>query len=51
MSKEENSKTFYQKKIDEKEKLLNEEKKSKVFKEMSSVFPDSDLIDVRIEDE
>jgi len=51
LSKEENSKTFYQQKIDEKEKLLNDEKKSKIFKEISSVFPDSDLIDVRTEDE
>jgi len=51
LSKEESAKTFYQQKIDEKEKMLSNEKNSKVFKEMSSIFPDSDLIDVRTEDE
>jgi len=51
LSKEKSTKTFYQQKIDEKKKLLSNEKNSKVFKEMSGIFPDADLIDVRTEDE
>ena len=51
LSKEKNLKTFHQKKIDEKNKLLDDEKDSKIFKEMLSFFPDSDLIDVRKDDE
>ena len=51
LSKEESAKTFYQQKIDKKEKLLNNEKNSKVFKEMSEIFSDADLVDVRTEDE
>jgi DNA polymerase-3 subunit gamma/tau len=47
LSKEEGSKTLYQKKIDEKEKFLNKEKESEVFKEMKNIFPDADLIDVK----
>ena len=51
LSKEKNLKTFHQKKIEEKNKLLDDEKDSKIFKEMLSFFPDSDLIDVRKDDE
>jgi DNA polymerase-3 subunit gamma/tau len=47
LSKEEDSKTLYQKKIDEKENFLNKEKESEVFKEMKNIFPDADLIDVK----
>ena len=47
LSKEEGSKTLYQKKIDEKEKFLNKEKESEVFKEMKNIFPDAGLIDVK----
>jgi len=47
LSKEEGSKTLYQKKIDEKEKFLNKEKESEIFKEMKNIFPDADLIDVK----
>jgi DNA polymerase-3 subunit gamma/tau len=47
LSKEEGSKTLYQKKIDEKEKFFNKEKESEVFKEMKNIFPDADLIDVK----
>ena len=51
LSKAENLKTFYQEKIDKKEELLNKGKESKIFEEMSKIFPDSSLIDVREEDE
>ena len=51
LSKEENSKTVQQEKIEKKEKLLADEKKSNTFKEVLKFFPDSDLIDVRTEDE
>ena len=51
MSKEENSKTFHQKKIDDREKILAHEKNSKTFKEMLQSFPDADLIEVKKEDE
>ena len=30
-----------------KEKFLNKEKESEVFKEMKSIFPDADLTDVK----
>ena len=52
LSKEQKSlKTFHQKKIEDKEINLKEEKQSKLFKEMSEFFPDLELIDVRKEDE
>jgi|TARA_B100002052_G_scaffold251646_1_gene239845 DNA polymerase-3 subunit gamma/tau len=51
LSKEDKGKTFHQQKVYEKEKLLNEEKNSQIFKEIINIFPDSDLIDVRKEDE
>ena len=51
LSKEENSKTFHQKKIDDREKILAHEKNSKTFKEMLQSFPDADLIKVKKEDE
>ena len=47
LSKEEGSKTLYQKKADEKKTFLNKEKESEIFKEMKNIFPDSDLIDVQ----
>jgi len=51
LSKEENSKTFHQKKIDDIEKILAEEKNSAAYKEMLESFPDADLIEVKKEDE
>ena len=52
LSKEQKSlKTFHEKKIEDKEINLKEEKQSKLFKEMSEFFPDLELIDVRKEDE
>tara|TARA_B100000700_G_scaffold47257_1_gene49787 strand:- start:4396 stop:6069 length:1674 start_codon:yes stop_codon:yes gene_type:complete len=51
LSKEEKSKTFYQNKIEEREKILADEKNSKTFKEMLQSFPDANLIEVKKEDE
>ena len=51
LSKEENPKTLHQKKIDDKEKMLADGKKSKVFKEMLKSFPDANLIEVKKENE
>ena len=51
LSKEDNSKTLYQKKIEEKEKIIKDEKNSEVFNEMIKVFPDIDLVEVKKEDE
>ena len=51
LSKEDGGKTFVQEKLDAKEKILENEKKSKIYEEISSVFPDAELIDVKEEDE
>ena len=51
LSKQNDLKTFYQKKIEKKEQSLNEEKKSDTFKEMVKLFPDASLIDVGKDDE
>ena len=51
LSKEDGGKTFIQEKIDANERLLEKEKKSKIFDEISSIFPDADLIDVKEENE
>ncbi len=51
LSKDKNSKTFYEEKLDKKEKLIAEGRKSKIFEEMSKVFSDADLVDVRTKDE
>ena len=51
LSKDTNNKTFHQKKVEEKEKILNDEKKDEIFGEISEIFPDVDLVDVRNEDE
>ena len=51
LSKDENSKTLHQSKIDEREKKLNDEKNSEIFKDVLEVFPDADLIDVKGENE
>ena len=51
LSKDDNSKTLYQKKIEEKEKIIKDEKNSEVFNEMIKVFPDIDLVEVKKEDE
>ena len=51
LSKEKGSETLYQKKIFEKEKLINNEKKDKVFKEVTETFSDAELIEVKNDDE
>ena len=51
LSKEKNLKTFHQEKVDEKEKILSEEKNSETFKEMIKAFPDLELIEVKKENE
>ena len=56
LSKDKNLKTFHEVKIDQKNKILNKEKESVVFKEITSIFPDADLkevldLDKRSEDE
>ena len=51
LSKDQSTKTFYQEKIDKKEELIIEGKKSKIFDEMKKTFLDADLTDVRREDE
>ena len=51
LSKEEGLKTLYEKRIDDRDNLLKKEKQNKISKEMTSVFPDAELIDVKIEDD
>ena len=51
LSKEQNLKTFHEKKIEKRKEFMNEEKNSKIFKEVTEAFPDADLIDVRTDDE
>ena len=51
LSKEDGGKTFVQKKLYAKEKIIENEKKSKLYKEIFSVFPDADLTDVKEENE
>jgi len=51
LSKDKSSKTFYEEKVDKKEKLIAEGRKSKTFEEMSKAFSDADLVDVRMKDE
>ena len=56
LSKDKNLKTFHEVKIDQKNKILNKEKESIVFKEITSIFPDAYLkevedLDKRSEDE
>ena len=51
LSKDKSSKTFYEEKLDKKEKLIAEGRKSKTFEEMSKAFSDADLVDVRTKDE
>ena len=51
LSKDNNLKTFYQRKVEEKTDILNSEKKSETFKKILEVFPDADLKDVRGDDD
>ena len=51
LSKDDNLKTFAQKKIEKKEETLKEEEKSEVFKEIKKNFPDVNLIEVYKNDE
>ena len=51
LSRDQNLKTFYEQKIEKKQKLISEEKNSKVFKEISEAFPDANLIDVETDHE
>jgi len=51
LSKEDGGKTFFEEKLNIKKKLLDEEKQSGLYKEISSIFPDIDLIKVEEENE
>ena len=51
LSKEDGGKTFFEEKLYAKKKLLDEEKQSGLYKEISSIFPDIDLIKVEEENE
>ena len=51
LSKEDKSKTFHQKKIEDKEKIIKEEKSTKIFKEMTQFFPDAELLEVKKDNE
>ncbi len=51
LSKEKGSNTLYQKKIFEKEKLINNEKQNKIYKEVTEIFSDAELVEVKNEDE
>ena len=51
LSKEDGGKTFFEEKLNLKKKLLDEEKQSGLYKEISSIFPDIDLIKVEEENE
>ena len=51
LSKYDGGKTFMQEKIDQKKKLLENEKKSILYKEIENIFPDLDLTDVKEEND
>ena len=51
LSKEKSLKTFHEQKVESKINDLNEDKNSEIFQEMSKIFEDVDLIDVRKEDD
>ena len=45
------NKTFMEEKRDEKKRLLENEKNTNLYKEISSIFPDADLTDVKEEND
>ena len=51
LSKEDGGKTFFEEKLNANKKILDEEKQSGLYKEISSAFPDIDLINVEEENE
>ena len=51
LSKEDGGKTFMEEKRDEKKRLLENEKNTNLYKEISSIFPDADLTDVKEEND
>ena len=51
LSKEDGGKTFFEEKLNANKKILDEEKQSGLYKEISSIFPDIDLIKVEKENE
>ncbi len=51
LSKEDGGKTFFEEKLNANKKILDEEKQSGLYKEISSIFPDIDLIKVEEENE
>ena len=51
LSKEDVGKTFMEEKRDEKKRLLENEKNTNLYKEISSIFPDADLTDVKEEND
>ena len=51
LSKNDGGKTFIEEKIEKKRRLLEVEKDTQLYKDISSIFPDADLIDVKDENE
>ena len=51
LSKYDGGKTFMQEKMDQKKRLLENEKNSTLFKEIENIFPDIDLTDVKEEND
>ena len=51
LSKDKSSKTYHEQNIEKNNKIIDEEKNSEIFKEMSKFFSDADLIEVREKDE
>ena len=51
LSKETGGKTFIEEKLEKKKKLLEKEKNSSLYSEITNIFPDADLMEVKSEDE
>ena len=51
LSKDDGGKTFLEEKRDEKKRLLENEKNTNLYKEISNIFPDADLTDVKEEND
>ncbi len=51
LSKDDGGKTFMQEKIDQKKKILENEKDTILYKEIANIFPDVDLTDVKEEND
>ena len=51
LSKNDSGKTFMQEKLDEKKKMLENEKNTNLYKEIANIFPDADLTEVEEKDD